>query len=155
MIRPILLSVALVFLTGCPYDPDRIQINPKIKDIIGLWEGRGLSDSIPYSLVELRLDGTGDVVVSGETGAEVYAEIKEIRFFRNSFEFELHHLKEKEKLFTLTAQLVYGQICITKMDGEAFFEKKGPIWCFVREQKLDQYKKNAIKSYNAFKKENV
>jgi len=142
-------------LAGCPYDPDRVLTDPKIEDLVGMWEGRGIYENVPYSLVEIRQDGSGEVVFSSDEGTEVAGKLSGFKFGKDSFEFEVTGFEDGDETSSFKAQLVYGQICLIELEGNALFEKKGPIWCFVREEKLKKYKRDALNAYKEHKKRNV
>ena len=154
--RKTLILISLLALSGCPYDPDRIIRNPQIENIVGVWEGRGLYGDVPYSLVEIQGNSTGVVVFAHDDGAEVVATLTNFIFAKADFSFDWVPIgdQDKDEIMTIKANLVYGQLCVIGIDGEEDIEI-GPLWCFVRKDKIEKYEKDASEAYESFKSKNV
>ena len=137
LINKTLVLIAVLFLSGCPFDPDSVVYNPKISDIEGSWEMIGI---IPYGVIEFDPKGNGLLIGVSKEGHSFISKFESFKSGEKWFTILWRGFEEEDEPERIQGQIVYGQLCFSDL------EDSDMSFCFTRSDKLAEYKLVAEKA---------
>lgn len=153
MIKKIGLLIISTILVGCP-NTDTIVKNPSPKDITGDWETLFDNSTVPYLLLRMSAEGTGKLVAAGDEGAGIVFDLHSFKTLKSSFVLTANPSVDEEdkddEVMKFEGTLDDGLLCFKPInpDEDTGVLDKAFNICFSRLEKLEEYRKSALKIEN-------